>query len=201
MKAALTNYDCSYQITTLSGNLHDSPRWGIEYFDGYLWANIDNDLLKPRASQVMTLGALGLTEAETGKHLFMSTDTVKTHRKESFSILGTPGMTEAITPLFEHDILEIATPASRSSLPLTDRGLEVIRWLSVVENRSELADALGIAELTVKSHLARCYKKARVSGAAGLVLLAHLNQSIVPGELCRENGNSNITAAASGPAA
>jgi NarL family two-component system response regulator YdfI len=72
--------------------------------------------------------------------------------------------------------------ASRSSdINLTERELEVLRWVAQGQRSKEIAIALGISERTVKAHLASIYNKLGVDSRAAAIAVAG-RKGLLPGE-------------------
>lgn len=61
--------------------------------------------LSPRETEVLTLVARGLTNAEIGRELFISETTVKTHLLRVFGKLGVSDRTAAVTTALDRGIL------------------------------------------------------------------------------------------------
>jgi DNA-binding CsgD family transcriptional regulator len=64
---------------------------------------------------------------------------------------------------------------------LTPREMEILRWVITGKRNKQIADALEIAEKTVKIHRSRVMGKTRVSSVAELVRLA-AQANITPAE-------------------
>ncbi|WP_316431458.1 LuxR C-terminal-related transcriptional regulator [Leptolyngbya sp. NK1-12] len=74
-------------------------------------------------------------------------------------------------------LLEEQTASSLSSksielLGLTKREAEVLSWVTLSKSNAEIADILGISELTVKKHLEHIYQKFGVQGRIAAVTYA-----------------------------
>ncbi|GAA4218771.1 DNA-binding NarL/FixJ family response regulator [Streptosporangium album] len=64
-----------------------------------------SDSLSPREAQVLSLVAVGLTNAEIGKALFISETTVKTHLLRVFGKLGVSDRTAAVTTALDRGFI------------------------------------------------------------------------------------------------
>ena len=56
----------------------------------------NNQVLKPRETEILHLASKGLTTRETGQQLYLSTETVETYRKEVYKKTGASNITEAV---------------------------------------------------------------------------------------------------------
>jgi DNA-binding CsgD family transcriptional regulator len=76
----------------------------------------------------------------------------------------------------------INTEEMKSHVSLTDRELEMLRWMADNKSRREIAVALGISPITVKNHISKIYRKLDVENRAdavarGLGILAALHRN------------------------
>jgi LuxR family maltose regulon positive regulatory protein len=81
----------------------------------------------------------------------------------------TPYVAELVTAL----VNEPAPPSTAASGPLSDREIEVWRYLSTPLSTREIADALFISRNTLKSHLRSIYRKLGVSTRQDAVARGH----------------------------
>lgn len=72
----------------------------------FTWQRDDNPVTK-RESQILDLISLGLSTIEIAKSLYISTETVKTHRRKLFQKIGAVNCAQLIRRSIECGVLEI----------------------------------------------------------------------------------------------
>jgi DNA-binding CsgD family transcriptional regulator len=63
----------------------------------------------------------------------------------------------------------IAAPPSQTTPPLTERELEILRWMSAGKSNREISALLDISAITLKNHVSKIYRKLDVQNRADAV--------------------------------
>jgi DNA-binding CsgD family transcriptional regulator len=121
--------------------------------------------------QVLTLGALGLSEAKTAAMTGRTFKEVENNRQEVFDILGATGMPHAVTAAFSYSVFR------RKHIPTlprtTGRQTDVLCNAALGYDCKETAKALGISESTVKNHRVELYDRIAAPNMAHAVYLGY----------------------------
>jgi DNA-binding CsgD family transcriptional regulator len=63
----------------------------------------------------------------------------------------------------------IAAPPSQTTPPLTERELEILRWMGTGKSNREISALLDISAITLKNHVSKIYRKLDVQNRADAV--------------------------------
>lgn len=108
--------------------------------------------ISARELEVLKCAAEGCTCVKTGKRLFISEETVKTHRRRAISKTGTSGMPSAIDAVIKSGDMRV-DPGEPGRRPLSAREVEVLLLVAQGKNNMEIGEELFISAETVKSHI------------------------------------------------
>jgi DNA-binding NarL/FixJ family response regulator len=115
--------------------------------------------LTTRQQEVLVLMAKGQGVKETAQELFISPNTVKTHRKEIRRKLGASNAVEIVANAFHVELItaeDVAVNPERSLSKidrLTVRQRDILQLLAKGLTNRAIADQLSISTNTVKSHV------------------------------------------------
>ncbi|NMB68738.1 MAG: response regulator transcription factor [Chloroflexi bacterium] len=90
-----------------------------------------------------------------------------------------PILSPAITRRLQRDLREQTRTPAESALVLTDREIEIVKWVAQGALYKEIAQKLGIQEATVRAHVSNILGKLNLSNRSQLVLYA-VNHKLAP---------------------
>jgi NarL family two-component system response regulator LiaR len=90
-----------------------------------------------------------------------------------------PILSPAITRRLQRDLRDQTRTPAESALALTDREIEIVKWVAQGALYKEIAQKLGIQETTVRAHVSNILGKLNLSNRSQLVLYA-VNHKLVP---------------------
>lgn len=90
-----------------------------------------------------------------------------------------PILSPAITRRLQRDLRDQTRTPAESALVLTDREIEIVKWVAQGALYKEIAQKLGIQEATVRAHVSNILGKLNLSNRSQLVLYA-VNHKIAP---------------------
>jgi DNA-binding CsgD family transcriptional regulator len=125
------------------------------------------------------LASFGLNSKVIGSKLYISEHTVKTNFRRATGREHIPNQRAGFARHFlDKGIFRLIEPAE--SLCLSAREYEVVEEISHGKTNGEVAETLGIAENTIKSHVARISARGPWRGREQISLLALAAQDIGP---------------------
>jgi DNA-binding NarL/FixJ family response regulator len=102
----------------------------------------------------------------------------RTVQPASFAVL----LRETTRGTIAHQI-PAGSPATEATALLTERELEVLRYVAMGLTNGRIARELWVTEQTVKFHLSNTYRKLGVANRTQASMYAHLNNLLAPVEL------------------
>ena len=90
-----------------------------------------------------------------------------------------PILSPAITRRLQRDLRDQTRTPAESALALTDREIEIVKWVAQGALYKEIAQKLGIQEATVRAHVSNILGKLNLSNRSQLVLYA-VNHKLAP---------------------
>ena len=90
-----------------------------------------------------------------------------------------PILSPAITRRLQRDLRDQTRTPAESALALTDREIEIVKWVAQGALYKEIAQKLGIQEATVRAHVSNILGKLNLPNRSQLVLYA-VNHKITP---------------------
>lgn len=130
------------------------------------------DELTPRQMTVLSLMALGHDDPAIAQMLYLSPNTVHTHRTNGFRKLGAVSMGHAVRRLFEDEVYVVDHPIA--NLKLSPRRTEILGLIADGLSEPTIAAELGIAHSTVNTHMDTLRWRLGAPNQARAVLMGYL---------------------------
>jgi DNA-binding CsgD family transcriptional regulator len=127
--------------------------------------------LTGRQNEILALLATGLGNADIGKRLFVSEDTVKTHVQRMYKVLGVASRPGAVGAAYRQGLLAVGAPLPPVSL--SDRQRELIVMIAAGMSNAEIGKRLFVSEDTVKTHARHLFKVLGVTSRAEATSVAY----------------------------
>lgn len=134
--------------------------------------------LSARQVEVLAHAADGLSNAEIGGRLFISEETVKVHMARAMALLGAVNRTGAVMTALRAGVVTASHHPLGAAVTFTYQEARVLQALADGGSNAEIAEALGLSALTVKSHLARLSRRMGAGDRTLLAVVAYTHRVI-----------------------
>ena len=135
---------------------------GISYLGGVAVFSPESTLLTLREKQCASLSMIGDSNHAIGRELFLSEDTVKTHFRRIFKKLDVESRAGLLDRCLDQEVgvMVLASVAAPDRIPLfSRREKETITEVAKGKSNNALAEEIVLPPMTVKSHMARIWRK------------------------------------------